>query len=426
MKSSKNWSRLDNAAKIFPPTSTARDTKVFRLVCELNEPVDAGLLQKAVEQAVRDFPMFNSILKKGLFWYYFEESDRLPGVEPERDGICKTIYDGNYLSPLFRVLYHGRRINLEVFHALADGSGAVQFFRHMVYYYLSEKYGFKGEMIDAAASHDEKRQDAFYKYYDKGEKFSKTKSLRAYRIRSERYKAGDIGVIEGIMPLGEALGKARELGVTLSEFFVAALICSIYKEMPVRHRKKPVVIAVPVDLRRFFTAQTARNFFAVVHVAHNFHTDGDSFAEVLQSVHSAFKNELTEENLRRVIGRFSKIENNPFIKIIPLQIKILCLKLAGLWAEGEDTASVSNIGKILMPNVAAEHIKLFSAYLSTKRPQIILCSYGDKLAAAFSSPLTDTAVQRNFFQTLAEFGISTEITSNIEQLRERGDSRAKV
>ena len=37
----KQWSRLDNAAKIFPPTSSKWGTKVFRFVCELIEPVDS-------------------------------------------------------------------------------------------------------------------------------------------------------------------------------------------------------------------------------------------------------------------------------------------------------------------------------------------------------------------------------------------------
>ena len=37
---SENWNKLDNAAKIFPPTSNERDTKVFRFSCQLKEPVD--------------------------------------------------------------------------------------------------------------------------------------------------------------------------------------------------------------------------------------------------------------------------------------------------------------------------------------------------------------------------------------------------
>lgn len=39
------WSRLDNAAKIFPSTSSKKDPKVFRFSCELTEPVDGQTLQ---------------------------------------------------------------------------------------------------------------------------------------------------------------------------------------------------------------------------------------------------------------------------------------------------------------------------------------------------------------------------------------------
>ena len=44
---SRRWSRLDNAAKIFPSNSTPSDSKVFRFACELTEPVEAPLLQQA-------------------------------------------------------------------------------------------------------------------------------------------------------------------------------------------------------------------------------------------------------------------------------------------------------------------------------------------------------------------------------------------
>ena len=41
------WKRLDNASKIFPATSNNRDTKVFRLSCQLYEDVDPLVLQEA-------------------------------------------------------------------------------------------------------------------------------------------------------------------------------------------------------------------------------------------------------------------------------------------------------------------------------------------------------------------------------------------
>ena len=44
-----SWSRLDNAAKIFPSTSERTDTRVFRFYCELDEDVDRELLQEAAD-----------------------------------------------------------------------------------------------------------------------------------------------------------------------------------------------------------------------------------------------------------------------------------------------------------------------------------------------------------------------------------------
>ena len=43
------WTRLDNAAKIFPCTTKNQDTKVFRFACELKEDVKEENLQKALD-----------------------------------------------------------------------------------------------------------------------------------------------------------------------------------------------------------------------------------------------------------------------------------------------------------------------------------------------------------------------------------------
>ena len=49
---SPDWTRLDNAAKIFPPTSNKQDTKVFRFACQLNEWVDQDILQQVGRMAL--------------------------------------------------------------------------------------------------------------------------------------------------------------------------------------------------------------------------------------------------------------------------------------------------------------------------------------------------------------------------------------
>ena len=68
------WSKLDNAAKIFPINSNKYDTKVFRFSCRLKEEIKAEILQNALDKTMHAFPMYGSIIRKGLFWYYFERT----------------------------------------------------------------------------------------------------------------------------------------------------------------------------------------------------------------------------------------------------------------------------------------------------------------------------------------------------------------
>ena len=129
------WAQLDTAAKIFPCTSGRRDTKVFRFVCELNEPVDPALLQAAVEETVDFFPGFRMVLKRGLFWYYLEDSALQAAVQPDTRPPCSPLYDKEVTGLLFSVTWYSRCINLEVYHAISDGTGAMHFLRMLVFCY---------------------------------------------------------------------------------------------------------------------------------------------------------------------------------------------------------------------------------------------------------------------------------------------------
>ena len=129
---SADWTRLDNAAKIFPPTSNKQDTKVFRFACQLSEWVDRDILQQATERSLDVFPIFRSVLKHGLFWYYLEKTELVPVVEPEYRPPCGQIYDPSSRNLLFEVSCYRNRINLEVYHSLTDGTGALQFLKTLV------------------------------------------------------------------------------------------------------------------------------------------------------------------------------------------------------------------------------------------------------------------------------------------------------
>ena len=67
----------------------------------------------------------------------------------------------------------------------------------------------------------------------------------------------------------------------------------------------------------------------------------------------------------------------------------------------------------MMPPEFEPYIHQFSICVSAKRPQIVLCSYGDRLVIGFTSPFEETDIQRTFFQFLSNTGVDVEISSNL-------------
>lgn len=138
MKNTKRpgWSRLDNAAKVFPALANKKDSRVFRFACQLTEPVQKKALQQAAEQALEEFPIFTNIIRHGMFWYYLEESGEMPIVHEEDKMYAARLYDKNEHHLLIDISYYKCRINFEVFHAMADATGALMFLKTLVVNYL--------------------------------------------------------------------------------------------------------------------------------------------------------------------------------------------------------------------------------------------------------------------------------------------------
>ena len=408
------WYKLDNAAKIFPSTSGKADTKVFRFSCELFERVDGNILQSALDRAIDDFPGFRYVLKRGMFWYYLEQSVIRPIAREEDAPVCSTLYlDRKTL--LFDVTWHVNRINLEVYHALSDGTGALQFLKILVLYYLKSAHPDtvgKELNIDFDGSDTQKMTDSFDKYYDRDKRKSKLKSPAAYQLKGAKEAEWRLNVIEGSVSVKALLEKAREYDVKATVLIIALLMRAIYGEMNVRDRKKPVVITVPVNLRNFFDSKSTRNFFSVVDIKYDFQNSGDTLLDVIKGVKEGFDESLNEEYLQARLNTLIGYERNLFIRPVPLAIKNIYMNIAYSFAAREITAAVSNLGRIDMPGEVKPYIRLFDVFCSTKKLQICICSYEDNMNISFTSTFVSTDIQREFFRQITEMGIAAAITAN--------------
>lgn len=414
------WTRLDNAAKIFPPNTDEKDTKVFRFVCELKEEVDREILQEAVNKTIIFFPVYRSILRKGVFWYYFESTELMPEVAEEYKSPCSTLYHPNRRNLLFEVTYYRRRINLEMYHALGDGTGALGFFKTLLYFYITSKYkgDFKEQLpsLDYDASFAQKMDDSFLKHYTGEKCLNRVKVTRAYRIAGRRSIDNRLKVIEGVMSVKEVLALAHRYNTTLTIYLTALFMKAIYQEMPARSKKYPVVLSVPVNLRFYFPSVTARNFFGTINISYDFTKNEDDLDSVIKGVKEAFARELTEEKLRKHMNRLSALEHNAFMRVVPLFIKDWVLRFANRINDKGITATLSNVGKITVAKELAPYITLFNCFNSARRPQIGMCSFGDQLVISFASPFDGTDIQKNFFRMLSQEGTAITITSNSREV----------
>lgn len=413
------WRRLDNASKIFPATTTSMDTKVFRLSCEFYDTINPDILQKSLDLTIESFPLYKSVLRRGAFWYYFESSDIRPEVEIEFLPVCAPIYIKEKRNLLFRVIYYNKRINLEVFHALTDGSGSMWFMETLIYHYMTIRY--KDELsddipkINYKASISEKMDDSFEKIHNKiDNKNIKTKKgkPKAYRIKGNRNDENRTRLIEGSMSVKSVLDLAHKYNTTLTVFLTSLFFYSIYKEMPSNKVNYPIILSVPINLRQYYESATARNFFSTMNVSYDFNKNSSEFEAIIKSVNDSFRKGLTKEEISIHLYKLMSLEKNPFARIIPLALKDLTLKIANHINDRKITTTISNVGQIKMPTEFQDYIHQFSICVSARRPQITLCSYKDNLVISFTSPFEETDIQRTFFKYLTNNNIEVTITSN--------------
>lgn len=414
------WRKLDNASKIFPANSNNKDTKVFRFACELYEDVDEEILQQSLDLTIESFPLYKSVLRRGAFWYYFEFTDIRPMVEIESTPVCAPIYVKDTRNLLFKVSYYNNRINLEVFHALTDGAGVIWFMETIIYYYMTIKHkdtlSKEIPKINYKASISQKMDDSFEKNYYKANLVNKKmkKNLpRAYHISGTRIDENRTKLIEGSMSVKSVLDIAHKYNTTLTIFMTSLFFYSIYKDMPSKMSNRPVVLSVPINLRQYFESSTARNFFSTMNVSYDFSKNSNELKDIIEIVNESFKKGLTKEELDLHLYRLMSLEKNPFMRVIPLTLKDYTLRIANFVNDIGITSSISNIGRIMMPPEFTPFIHQFSICVSARRPQITMCSFGDRLVISFTAPYEETDIQRTFFQFLTNNEIEVEIDSNL-------------
>ena len=399
-----NWRKLDNAALAFPLVTGENDTRVFRFYCQLKEEVDSDILQQALDRTMEKYPLFQAVLRKGLFWFYLEHSDIRALVKPETEPPCSRLYIPDKKSLLFQVSYYKERINFEVFHALTDGTGAMHFLQELVQNYLilaHPKENFPEIGSEKKTGRGNIAEDSFSQYYSSDIPKNREKKKAAVKLKGEKLVHSDMHISEVVLSVKEVHQKARSYGVSITVLLTAVMLCSIREEIPKNQQKRPVTLMIPVNLRNYFPSQSMTNFFGWIEVGYTF-SDTTTFEEVLADVKRQFEQELEKDKIAMHMNDYVRIEKNIFVRAVPLEIKKYFLMIGANLGSRSITAVYSNIGIIRLPEEYREYIRHFGIFASTNSLQMCSCSYGDEMVLGFTSKIPDDSIQRNFRRMLSE------------------------
>ncbi len=422
-KNKLRWMRLDNAAKIYPAARSQTWSNVFRLSVTLKDTVDKKVLQNAFSVTAKRFPSIVARLRKGAFWYYIQEVEKVPELKKESSYPLTRMSKSETRKCAMRVIAYKNRIAVEIFHSLTDGNGALVFLKSLLSEYVEEKYNVKipnemGILDRREAPKEEEFEDSFIK--NKGKISASRKDSDAWRLLGTDEPAGFLNLTCFKIPVDKVLKKAHEYNVSLTVFLASAMMMALQnlqKDMVKKQKhRKSIKVLIPVNLRKLFNSRTLRNFVFYTTPEIEPRLGEYSFSEILKIVTHKMGLDITDKQMAKKIAVNVESEQMLIVKILPLFIKNMVMKaIFNAVGERKSCLSLSNLGAVKIPKELEEYVERFDFILGIQATAPYNCgvlSYKDTLYINFIRNIREPMLEASFFSVLRDMDIPVTVESN--------------
>lgn len=417
-----SWYKLDLSANVYPTLQRKNFSSVYRISVTLKETIKPDLLAQAAQLTLPRFPTFKTALRRGLFWRYLEPNNRPgPFVKPDIQNPCMPMNFRSDNRYLIRIYYYQKRISLEAFHSLSDGNGTLYLLRTITAVYLRllghEIPDGMGVLNINEEPAPEELEDAYMRYATS--KFCPPRrQARAYRILGTLEPLHTLNIICGVIPVQDLLRVSRSYKVSVTEYLNAVLLYALMQKQKtdgIRH-EKPLKLAMPVNLRRFFPSETLRNFITMVYPAIDPRMGDYSFEDILTQVHHYMRYYINDKFLNADITTNAVTQKNPIIRVVPLFIKDFVVKSFYIRVQDcQSSAGLTNLGVITLSEELQKHVERFDVLMGqpfSARTNCAIISYQNTLTINFASCITETDVERFFFRKLVQDGVPVKVETN--------------
>ncbi|MDR1940536.1 MAG: hypothetical protein LBQ40_07090, partial [Clostridiales bacterium] len=425
------WLKIDNSARIYPMLYGKKTQNIFRISCELDREVDPDVLTRALTDILPRYPSFNVKMRKGFFWYYFEENSKPPLVFFDGDVKIDNIDFAKNNSYIFRTTYFNRVFSIDFYHSVTDGRGGSEFIKALLLRYL-ELIGcdVDGEGIVKPYNSPPTKgeiEDSFLNNYRpvpiKDIELKGFLGGRGYVVKGVPLDDSECGIINGLAETSEIKRVAKKYGVTVTAYLGGLFMYSIYKtNYDGEYDKRPIKLMIPVNLRKIFPSKTLRNFtFALMAEAPA--TGGEpTLGYFVECVAAQLKKGLEPKSIATKVAGSVKLDKNLLVKLLPLPIKFavfragqsIIRKISG------NTAVLTNPGIIEMPESVKPYLKHMSMVLIPIKDASTTCAvltYNGEMSLTFSRRHKDVEIVREFFGEMVREGLKFTLTSNYAETK---------
>jgi len=406
---------------------TVTTQSLFRLTAEMAEYVDDECLLDALNYILPRFPSFRVVLRGGLFRHFFDYNNLSPVVRPDNGILFQKInfFTNNYY--LFRVSYYKNKINVDYFHGLCDGAGAMEFLKSLVYRYVIERGATppppSGIKIAGEPVPEGELEDGFSKYYRPVDLFGgvigEMAGKNAFALRGKRFKRIGYGLVQGTLNTSQLKKAAQKYNCSITSFITAAILLSITEVYGKDTQKRELAAMIPVNLRKYFPSDTLRNFTTLIKTFINPYTVPQDLQAYCDIVQKQLSSALNKDRLLDKISLSSFMVRKWYMKLLPLFIKTLIVKIGKLLSSNtKQTLILSNLGQVEMPSGFEQYLSSFAfcPNVSRKVPNNVgIVSYHGKTVISFTRQLVSTRLEKHFFTKLVKEGVEVSVISNFRE-----------
>ena len=467
MKNEKIWYELDAFAKTYSSIISEGRTTCFRLSALFSENIDLEILKKVVISLEKKYPFYNSELKKGIFWNYLQQKKTHFMIEEEKTYPCTDIQKDNPL----RIIYFNNKLSIEIAHFLTDGKGAALFFQDLIEEYLEKRYfleNFEKDKKNNLIYKTEKKKEIeiekinkiinFGKKINKNEKdfenkkseknfFEKTRELlgnesglknsqkneyvdlyekymrkvskettikSAFHLPMKILEKGQYHITTGEIDVESLKEESKKYGTTIGKYLLSVyfkILLDRYSQA-----KNPIVIGVPVDLRKIFEETTYRNFFINITPSMDASLGAYSLSEIITYLDNYFALKITKKEFYKSIYKAMNPIQNIIIKSVPYLIKRMFFPfIFDYYGERGYTTGFSNLGIFKVNKKYEKYLKGFRFLPPpSKRCKIKMGVVSDcnKVYVNFGNLTANYDIERDFFVYLRKRGIKSKIITN--------------